>query len=136
MGILDMVEGLAGQGGQGGGAVQNAKVAGGLTEALQEQPGGVAGLVERLKQNGMGEHAQAWTNGQTTPLSQEQVQQGLGGSGLMEKVAEKTGLSPTVIQMAMTTVLPMVVAHFSRGGQPVAQNEMGGMAQQLMSRFL
>ena len=145
MGLLDTIENLAGQAaasreqaaaagpvGQG----ETAKVAGGLVQALQEHPGGLQGVMQTLEQNGMGQHAQAWANGQETPVSPQQVQQGLGGSGLLESVAERAGVSPEVAKIALATVLPMVMAHFSNGGRPVAENEMGGMVQGLMSRFL
>ena len=69
-------------------------------------------------------------------MSPNQVQQGLAGSGFIESVAAKAGVSPQVAQMAMATLLPMVIAHFSRGGQPAAQSEMGGLAQQFLGKFL
>ena len=41
MGLLDMVKSMAG----GGGAGEHAQVAGGLMEELQNQPGGVGGML-------------------------------------------------------------------------------------------
>ena len=43
----------------------------------------------------------------------DQVHQGLAGSGLVERVAEKAGVSPQVAEIAMATILPMVISHFT-----------------------
>ena len=124
MGILDAIEGLASQ--DGG---TNAKVAGGLMQALDEHPGGLAGVISQFQQNGMGEHVQNWASGQQQTATPEQVQQGLGGTGLIDSVAAKAGVSPAVAKMAMAVVLPMVMAHFTQGGQQAApQSGFAGMA--------
>lgn len=134
MGLLDSVIGMAeGQmGGQGG---TNAKVAGGLMQALDEHPGGLAGVLSSFEQNGMGQQAQQMSNGQqTTP---GQIEQGLNGTGLLENVAAKAGVSPEMAKIAMATVLPMVISHFTQGGQVAApQSGFGGMASQILGKFL
>ena len=133
MGILDSLEGLAGQ--QGGGG-EHARVAGGLMQALDEHPGGLAGVMQQFRQNGMGNHVENWASGQQQTATSEQVQQGLGGTGLIENVAAKAGVSPQVAQMAMATLLPMVMAHFTQGGQQAPpQSGFGGMASQILARL-
>ena len=134
MGFLSGLEALAGQSGLQVG--DQAKVAGGLMQALEQHPGGVGGLLDSLRGNGLNEHVQAWANGQPATATPEQVQQGLGGTGLIERTAEKAGVSPQVVTMAMTTVLPMVIQHFAGGGTAAPQSEFGGLAQQLLSRLL
>lgn len=134
MGILDSLEGMAGQMGSGG---TNAKVAGGLMQALDEHPGGLAGVMDSFKQNGMDQHVQGWATGQQTTATPEQVQQGVGGTGLIENVAAKAGVSPEVAKMAMAAMLPMIVSHFTQGGQVAApQSGLGGMAGQILGKFL
>jgi uncharacterized protein YidB (DUF937 family) len=133
MGFLDEIGSLVGQASQGG---DNAKVAGGLMSALQEHPGGIQGVIDSYKQNGMEDHVNAMANGEQQTTTPEQVQQGLCNTGLIESVAAKTGLSPEMVKMAMATILPMVIAHFAPNGQAAAPSQFGGMAQQLMSRFL
>lgn len=133
MGILDTIEGMAGQ--QMGGGGTNAKVAGGLMQALDQHPGGLQGVMNSFQQNGMGQHVQNWAAGQggATP---EQIQQGLGGTGLIDTVAQKAGVSPQMAQMAMATVLPMIISHFTQGGQTsVPQSGFGGMASQILGKF-
>lgn len=133
MGILDEIESVAGQ--QGGGT--NAKVASGLMQALDEHPGGLAGVIDQFRQNGMGEHVENWASGQQQTATPEQVQQGLGGTGLIDNVAAKAGVSPAVAKMAMAVVLPMVMSHFTQGGQQAPpQSGFSGMASQLLAKFV
>jgi uncharacterized protein YidB (DUF937 family) len=65
------------------------------------------------------------------------VQQGLGGTGLIDSVAAKAGVSPEVAKMAMAVALPMVMAHFTQGGQQtLPQSGFGDMASQILSKFI
>ena len=135
MGILDTIQSLAGQVGQDSQGDQ-AKVAGGFIQALTQHPEGIQGILNSFTQNGMAEHVEAWGTGQNTAATPEQVQQGLAGTGLIEKTAEHAGVSPQVVQAALTTILPMVVQHFAPGGQAAPQSALGGMATQFLGRFL
>jgi uncharacterized protein YidB (DUF937 family) len=84
----------------------------------------------------MSEHVQNWSNGQQA-ASPEQIQQGLGSTGLIDQVAGKSGVSPEVAKIAMAATLPMVISHFTQGGQQAApQSGFGGMASQVLGRFL
>jgi uncharacterized protein YidB (DUF937 family) len=137
MGFLDSIGQLAGELSQNS---DQAKLAGGLIEALEQHPGGIQGVVDSFQQNGLGDHAAALASGDAATTMPEQVQQGLSGSGLLEAAAEKAGVSPQIAAMAMSTVLPMVMQHFGSGGAAAAeaqgQSPLGGIAQQLMSKFL
>lgn len=134
MGILDSIEGMA-QGMQGGGT--NAKVAGGLMQALDEHPGGLAGVLSSFQQNGMAQHVQSWASGQQTTATPDQIQQGVGNTGLIDTVAAKAGISPEMAKMGLAVVLPMVISHFTQGGQQAPpQSGFGGMASQILGKFL
>jgi uncharacterized protein YidB (DUF937 family) len=135
MGIMDMIQSLAGQTGAAAGTDQ-AKVAGGFIEALTQHPEGIQGVLDAFKNNGMAEHVNSWSTGQAATATPEQVQQGLSGTGLIEKTAEKAGVSPQIVQVALATVLPMVIQHFAPNGQAAPTSSMGSMAQQLLSRFV
>jgi uncharacterized protein YidB (DUF937 family) len=135
MGIIDTIQSLAGQTGQAAGTDQ-AKVAGGFIEALTQHPEGIQGVLDAFKNNGMTEHVGAWATGQAANATPDQITQGLSNTGLIEKTAEKTGVSPAIVSAALATVLPMVIQHFAPNGQATATSEMGGMAQQLLSKFL
>ena len=127
MGILDTIQALAGQAGQAAGTDQ-AKVAGGFIEALTQHPEGIQGLLNSFKQNGMAEHVGAWSTGQAATATPEQVQQGLGATTL-ENIAQRAGISPTVASGVIAVVLPLVVSHFSNGGQQ--PGGIAGLASQL-----
>ncbi len=134
MGLLDEIGSMTGMAeqGQGGGA---GNMAGSVMQALQQHPGGLQGVMDSFRQNGLGDHADALANGQEQTTTPEQVQQGLGGTGLIESVASKAGVSPQVAQMALAALMPMVISHFASTGQAPGEGHMG-MAQQLLSRFL
>jgi uncharacterized protein YidB (DUF937 family) len=135
MGIFDSIAGMAEQamGSQGG---DTAKVAMGLMQTLQEHPEGVQGLMNGLQQSGLGAHAAQWASGATTTATPEQVQAGLGDNGMLEAVAAKAGLSPEMTQMALTTVLPMVLAHVAPNGQAAQPGDLGSLAGSLLQKFL
>jgi uncharacterized protein YidB (DUF937 family) len=131
VGFLNSIEGMA----QGGGT--EAKVAGGLMQALDEHPGGLSAIMDSFRQNGMEQHVQNWASGQQPTATTQQLQQGLAGTGLVDRVAAKAGISPQMAEMAMTTVLPIVIAHFTNGGQAAPpQSGFGGMASQILGKLL
>ncbi len=136
MGLMDSMIGMAEQ--KMGGAGGNAQAAGGLMQALDEHPGGLAGVLQNFQQNGMGEHVQNMQNGQTTPLTPEQVQQGTQGTGLIDMVAQKAGISPEMAKMGMAVALPMIIAHFSQnnGQNMPQQGQFGGLASSILSKFM
>ena len=138
MGIFDLVESLAGQATQSGQAAgaDHANVASGFIEALTQHPEGIQGVLSALQNNGMAQHAEAWSNGQPATATPEQVQQGLGGTGLIEAAAAKAGVSPQVAHAAIAVVLPMVIQHFAPNGQAAPQSSMGSMAQSLLGKLI
>ncbi len=137
MGLLDTIEGMAGQQSQN----TNASVAGGLMQALDEHPGGLAGVISSFRNNGMAAHVQRWSTGQQSTASPDEIQQGLGGTGLIDRVAAKAGVSSEVAKIGMAVALPMIIAHFTQGGQQAAPQNVGpggysGMASQILSKIL
>lgn len=138
MGILDSIEGMMG-GTQGAQLNEQGRVAGGFLQSVNQQPGGLGAVMDMFRNNGMGEHVDNWQSGQTQQATPQQVQNGLGGTGLLEQTAERAGVSPEVAKIALATVLPMIMAHMTKGGQqapPTNQGEFSGMAGSLLSRLL
>ncbi|MDE1178044.1 MAG: YidB family protein [Edaphobacter sp.] len=141
MGILDTISQLAGQAGDASQGDQ-AKVAGGFIQALTAHPEGIEGVLASLKSNGMADHIGSWMNGQAATATPEQVEQGLGSTGLIEKTAEHAGVSPAVVSSALAIILPMVVQHFAANGNTATatatteQGGMGGLAQQILGKFI
>jgi uncharacterized protein YidB (DUF937 family) len=136
MGLLDDISNLTGSNAGQDAQVSQPQVANGLVQALQEHPGGISSVLSALRQNGMGQHVDAWTSGNPQPADPQQVQQALGPSGLIERVAQHAGVSPQIATMAMTTLLPMVIRHFAPGGQPASQSQIGSLASGLLSKIL
>lgn len=131
MGFLDSLEQMASTAMEASGSPQ-AKVAGGLMQELEEHPGGLAGVMQQLQNNGVDPNAVA-ASGAPSP----EAVNALAGSGLLESVAEKAGVSPQVAQEALAVVLPMVMSHFTQGGTgaPPASG-FAGLAGGLLSKFL
>lgn len=138
MGLLDSITSV--MGGAGG---DKAKVAGGLMQAVQEHPGGIGGMLQSFNQNGMGGSVKEWAGGNTEGASPEQMQQGLGGTGIIDSVAAKTGLSSTMVTGAMAVLVPMVIHHFVSSGHVTPEGQttsepapdQGGMLQSILSRL-
>lgn len=132
MGFLDGLENMASQAMEQSGN-PTAKVAGGLMQALEEHPGGLQGVMNQMQQNGVDPNELA-AQGSAQPGA---VSQGLQGTGLIDMVAQKAGVSPQVAEEAMAVVLPMVMSHFTQGGTTAPPTGgFVGMAGQLLTKFL
>jgi uncharacterized protein YidB (DUF937 family) len=133
MGFMDSLENMASQAMEQSGN-PTAKVAGGLLAALEEHPGGLQGAMNTMAANGVDPNAVA-ASGATSP---DQIGQALQGSGLIESVAAKAGVSPQVAQELMAVALPMVISHFTNGGTsaPPAGGGLMSMAGPLLAKFL
>ena len=130
MGFLDTIESMAGQN-------QNAQVAGGLIQELQQHPGGVGSIMDAFRNNGMGEHVNNWATGQAETATPDQVQTGLGGTGIIDRVAARVGVSPEVATIALSTIMPLVIRHFTDNqGVPVPQSNYGALASNIFNRLI
>ncbi len=134
MGLLDQVEGAAGGmlGGQGGGAQGGAL--GAILQMVQNQPGGVGGLVSKFQGAGLGGVAQSWiSGGQNQPVSPGQVQEALG-PGPVGDLASRMGVSHEEAAGHLSQCLPQIMGHLSPGGQLPADGGAGGLGG-LLSKF-
>lgn len=138
MSILNTVESMA----MGNSGSDHAQVAGGLMEELQNQPGGIGGLIQNFQRNGMGAAVQQWSQGQTQPNSTA-VENGLGGTGIIANIAQRTGLSEGVVRGALAVVVPLVIHHVISNnhvtptGEPTGtQPASGNILQSILQRIL
>lgn len=134
MGLLDSLQSMAG----GGTSGDHASVASELMNAVQQHPGGLSGMLDNFKQNGMADHVNSWTQpGQANaPITPDQAQQGLG-SGVIDSIAQRTGLSPTMVKGAAAVILPMMVAHFAEnGGVNQHPSALSGLASGFLSKLV
>jgi len=111
MGLMDMVGGLLGQGGQG----QNPLVSAALG-LIQNHPGGIQGLLGQFQEQGLGDQVASWIGtGANQGISAEQLQSVLG-SDQLQQLASRFGLSQGDAASGLASALPQVVDQLSPQG--------------------
>ena len=108
--------------------------------AMLQQHGGAANGLESLMQafegGGLGHLFQSWVgSGQNLPVSAGQIQSALGNSGILDQIAQRTGLQPADVAQHLSTLLPQIVDHLTPNGQlhpGDAGSALEGLAQRLL----
>ena len=110
MGFLDSLKNAAGQG-----AGEQAHEAFG--SVLQTtQLGGMSGLLDQLKQGGLGEQVRSWSDGGQAIASPDQIKNALGDEHV-QAIAQKLGISTDDVAQNLSEHLPaMTEAHAAAGG--------------------
>ena len=123
MGLLDSVIGAVvnsqgGQGGaQGGGADLLGAVIGMLGNNNAGGLGGIAGLVEKFQQSGLGDVAKSWVStGQNMPVSPDQLG-GVLGDDMIAGLSRQTGVNQGDLLGQLAQMLPQVVDKLTPNGQ-------------------
>lgn len=123
MGLLDSVIGAVvnSQGGhsgaQGGGADLLGAVIGMLGNNNAGGLGGIAGLVEKFQQSGLGDVAKSWVStGQNMPVSPDQLG-GVLGDDMIAGLSRQTGVNPGDLLGQLAQMLPQVVDKLTPNGQ-------------------
>lgn len=110
MGLMDSIKGLAGQAlGKSAGEMEL------LTsiKAIVDQQGGVQGLMQKFKDNGLEKVVSSWASGgEKLPITKEQISKILGNEQIQALVS-KTGLSSEDIASKLTTLLPEAIGKLS-----------------------
>ena len=128
MGLLDALTSIA-----GGASPEHKGVADALSQVMQEHPGGMDGILNQLKQNGLGQQVQSWVNpGENQGISPEQVHQGFG-TEMVNNIAQRAGISPAVATGVISVVLPLVVSHFAGNTQTAQSGGLAGLASKLFT---
>ncbi|AOK23551.1 hypothetical protein WI80_07750 [Burkholderia ubonensis] len=121
MGLLDIVGGLLG--GQAGGNSQSALLSAAL-EFINNQPGGLNGLIEKFKAGGAGDVIGSWVGtGENQPISADTLQNVLG-SDAIGALASKFGVDPAQASGILAQVLPHVVNHATPNGEVPADGQV------------
>lgn len=134
MGLLDSVVGALGATGGGGGQGDLLKAV--LALVANDSQGGLAGLIQKFQQGGLGDVAASWVStGQNLPISPEQLQQVLG-SDLVGKFASQLGLSQGEAAGQLSQMLPQVVDRLTPQGQLPSGGlgDLGSLLGSLMQR--
>jgi uncharacterized protein YidB (DUF937 family) len=121
MSLLDSLGSLMGGNAQGGG--QQALVAAAL-EFVNNQPGGLNGLIQRFHENGAGDIINSWvSNGDNQPISADQVHSVLG-SDVVAGLASKAGIDPQQAGSLLSQILPHVVNAATPQGEVPADGKL------------
>ena len=114
MGLLDQVAGALanGQSAQGNPLLDIV-----MQLVNNPQTGGLAGLVAKLQQGGIGDIVNSWVStGQNLPVSGEQLQSALGGD-MLGQIAAHLGVSPQQASGGLADLLPQVIDGLTPNGQ-------------------
>src|SRR5512147_827138 len=108
--IVDEVTSKYGLGSQGGPLVRE------LLALVTGGQGGIGGFIDRLKGAGLGNLVSSWL-GKTegAPLTVSQVEGALG-KGTIERIAQKLGLSGSVIGPALAYLVPKIIGFLTPNG--------------------
>jgi len=135
-----LASGLGGQAAPGGAAAGvgtaaagGAGAAGALLSAalsMVQSQGGVGGLLDKLRQSGLGQHADSWVGtGPNLPVTSDQLNQAVG-SGAITAAAAKLGVPAQQAGTLMAKVLPELINQLTPNGQ-VPGNSGGLLADGL-----
>ncbi|MGB7189147.1 MAG: YidB family protein [Acidobacteriaceae bacterium] len=129
MSIFDSVKGLMGNDAVKG-LMDNDMVKGMVAKECGDHPlvghavdlvnspetGGVEGLVQKFRANGLGEAVESWIGpGGNHPITAEQIQNVLGRDRI-SAIASKFGMSPEDASAKLAEVLPTVMSKMTGGG--------------------
>ncbi|MGA3093014.1 MAG: YidB family protein [Terriglobales bacterium] len=129
MGLLDSLENQALGNVLGG---SSNPLASGLLQMIQNQPGGLQGLVQSFHDKGMGGVVSSWVGaGANTPISADQVHQVLG-SDQVKALAAKAGINPDTAGSAIAQLLPGLVDKLTPNGSVPDHSNVLEMASNML----
>lgn len=121
MGLLDVVGSFLGNANAGG---QQQNVLTAVTEFVNNQPGGLQGLIQQFETQGAGGLVQSWIGGGANQAVSPDTVQNAVGSGALSELAGKLGVSPEQASSALAQVLPHVVDHGTPNGEVPASGQL------------
>ena len=128
MGLLDNLENLA----LGKVEGSNPEV-GAVLQMIQNHPGGINGLVQAFHSNGLGGVVNSRiSTGPNQSISPGQIQQVLG-SGPVQALAQKLGVSPEQASSTLSQLLPTVMDKLTPNGQVPDHSNLLQMGESLLS---
>lgn len=88
-----------------------------VLDLIGNHEGGLSGLVDKLKEGGLGEQVASWVGtGGNLPVSAEQIQSALG-SGVLADLAAKAGIDPAAMSGHVAELLPGLIDKLTPDGQ-------------------
>ena len=102
---------------------------------IQNQPGGLQGLVQLFHEKGLGGVASSWVGtGPNAPVTSDEIHQVLG-SDQVKALAAKAGISPEIAGSAIAQLLPSIVDKLTPNGQVPADNSVMDMVSGLLQNL-
>lgn len=99
-------------------------------EMIQNQPGGLDGLVQSFQQKGLGDVVSSWvSSGKNLPISADQITHVLG-SDAVKNMAAKAGISPDQVSTQLSSLLPGLIDKLTPNGHT---GDAGGLLSAAMS---
>ena len=130
MSLFDqMLGGLIGQ--LGGGQQKNALLDL-AASVIQNQPGGLSGLVQRFSQAGFGDQVKSWVStGANLPISTDQLTSVLGQANV-EAMSQKLGVSVQAATSGLSALLPHLVDQLTPSGKVSDDQDLAGSLSALL----
>ncbi|HEY1996042.1 YidB family protein [Paraburkholderia sp.] len=121
MSLLDTIGSLFGQSPEGGD--HQALITTAL-EFVNNQPGGLNGLIQQFKDKGAGDIINSWvSNGENQPISADVLHNVLG-SDTVTNLAAKAGVQPDQVAGMLSQILPHVVNAATPEGEVPAEGKL------------
>ncbi len=128
MGLLDSLENQAGGNVPGGSSNPLATT---LLTMIQNQPGGLQGLVQTFHDKGLGGLVSSWVStGPNPPISSDQVHQ-----DQVKALAAKAGINPDIAGAAIAQLLPTLVDKLTPNGSVPDHSNVLEMATSMLKNF-
>jgi len=132
MGLLDNLENEAVGKVLGG---SSNPLAAGLLQTIQNQPGGLQGMVQSFHDKGLGGVVSSWVgSGPNSPVTADQIHQVLG-SDQVKALAAKAGISPDEAGNAIAQLLPTLVNKLTPNGSVPDHSNVLEMASSMLKNF-
>ncbi|HWE06725.1 MAG TPA: YidB family protein [Rhizomicrobium sp.] len=94
-----------------------------VVNGLIERHGGVQGVVNQLRSNGLGPSVNSWINeGPNAPVAPQDVHRAFGDQ-TMSELAAKSGMSTEELAQKLAQVLPHAVDALTPGGEVLRTKE-------------
>src|SRR5437588_5703218 len=88
-----------------------------VMQMINNQPGGLSGLVQRFHEKGLGGLVSSWVGtGQNLPVAADQLEHVLG-SERVRALAAQAGIPPEIASAHLAQLLPMIVDKLTPNGQ-------------------
>jgi len=124
MSVFDQL--LGGLIGQLGGSNQKNALLDLAASVIRNQPGGLAGLVQRFSQAGFGDQVKSWVGtGANLPISADQLTAVLGQENL-DAMSQRLGVSTQAITSGLSALLPHLVDHLTPKGEVAHDQDLAG----------